>query len=98
MSQDQGAPTPQPRALPAAPSYDVGYRKPPVQTRFKPGQSGNPKGHPKPQASLAQSLLKALLRKVKITENGEVKSIHRSRNRAKVRSQGLPPVAKPPLQ
>ena len=24
--------------------YEVGYGKPPVATRFKPGQSGNPKG------------------------------------------------------
>lgn len=26
---------------------DVGYCKPPVETRFKPGQSGNPSGRPK---------------------------------------------------
>jgi hypothetical protein len=25
---------------------DVGYRKPPLHTRFKPGQSGNPRGRP----------------------------------------------------
>jgi hypothetical protein len=28
-------------------SYDVGYGKPPVATRFKPGRSGNAKGRPK---------------------------------------------------
>ena len=27
--------------------YQVGYGKPPKRTRFKPGQSGNPKGRPK---------------------------------------------------
>ena len=27
--------------------YEVGYAKPPANTRFKPGQSGNPKGRPK---------------------------------------------------
>lgn len=31
----------------AASSYDVGYGKPPVHSRFKPGRSGNPKGRPK---------------------------------------------------
>ena len=35
------------RALIARPGYDVGYGKPPKDTRFKPGQSGNPKGRPK---------------------------------------------------
>lgn len=29
------------------PDYDVGYRKPPSKTRFKKGQSGNPKGRPR---------------------------------------------------
>lgn len=27
--------------------HEVGYAKPPVATRFKPGQSGNPRGRPK---------------------------------------------------
>ena len=27
--------------------YEVGYCKPPKHTRFRPGQSGNPKGRPK---------------------------------------------------
>lgn len=27
--------------------YEVGYRKPPKDSRFKPGRSGNPKGRPK---------------------------------------------------
>ncbi|WP_340586906.1 DUF5681 domain-containing protein [Erythrobacter alti] len=31
----------------ACAEYEVGYGKPPVSTRFKPGQSGNPKGRPK---------------------------------------------------
>ena len=35
--------------LPGAtePAYEVGYRKPPTHTRFKPGQSGNPLGRPR---------------------------------------------------
>jgi hypothetical protein len=33
--------------------YEVGYKKPPVATRFKKGQSGNPNGPPK---KIAQNL------------------------------------------
>lgn len=29
------------------PDYEIGYRRPPGHGRFKPGQSGNPKGRPK---------------------------------------------------
>src|ERR1700737_1709423 len=29
------------------PPYEVGYRKPPAASQFKPGRSGNPKGRPK---------------------------------------------------
>ena len=32
---------------PPSPNYEVGYGKPPVETRFKPGRSGNPSGRPK---------------------------------------------------
>jgi hypothetical protein len=35
------------RALMPRPGYEVGYAKPPEATRFKPGQSGNPRGRPK---------------------------------------------------
>ena len=28
-------------------SYEVGYCRPPMETRFRPGQSGNPRGRPK---------------------------------------------------
>lgn len=35
------------RALVARPAYEVGYGKPPAHSRFKPGQSGNPRGRPK---------------------------------------------------
>lgn len=27
--------------------YEVGYKRPPREHQFKPGQSGNPKGRPK---------------------------------------------------
>lgn len=39
----------QPRKALAAPAadYEVGYGKPPKDTRFQPGQSGNPRGRPK---------------------------------------------------
>jgi len=33
--------------LPNTASYEVGYGKPPVQSRFQPGRSGNPLGRPK---------------------------------------------------
>lgn len=32
---------------PPSSNYEVGYGKPPVETRFKPGRSGNPTGRPK---------------------------------------------------
>ncbi|MEO0399969.1 MAG: DUF5681 domain-containing protein [Pseudomonadota bacterium] len=31
--------------------YDVGYKKPPKATRFKKGQSGNPKGRPRTKSA-----------------------------------------------
>lgn len=34
-------------ALPARDEYEIGYGKPPKATRFKSGQSGNPRGRPK---------------------------------------------------
>ena len=53
--------------------YEVGYRRPPQDTRWQKGQSGNPKGRPKREISLvAHHLLKALEMPVTIhDENGD---------------------------
>ena len=52
-------------------NYEVGYRKPPRHTRFKPGQSGNPRGRPKAEKSLGAALNEALKAKVKMRRNGK---------------------------
>lgn len=60
--------------------YTVGYRKPPQHTKFKPGQSGNPKGRAKrdpksekeeEEADLCSDIDKELQAKIWIVENGE---------------------------
>jgi hypothetical protein len=42
-------------------NYEVGYGKPPVHTRFKKGQNGNPKGFPKGEEKLACALRRLLV-------------------------------------
>lgn len=37
-------------------TYEVGYKKPPVEHQFKPGQSGNPAGPPKARSNLWRHL------------------------------------------
>jgi len=55
--------------------YTVGKGRPPVATRFKPGNSGNLKGRPKGSKN-AQSLAKAELgRKVVVTMNGRKRTM-----------------------
>jgi Family of unknown function (DUF5681) len=41
--------------------YDVGYGKPPLEHRFKPGQSGNPKGRPSRAKRASGQLMRDLL-------------------------------------
>jgi hypothetical protein len=36
--------------------YEVGYGRPPIHTRFKPGQSGNPAGRPKGAQNFATEI------------------------------------------
>jgi len=53
---------PAPEAGPA--NEKVGYGRPPVGTRFKPGQSGNPRGRPKGSKGIDHVLRQALDRRV----------------------------------
>ena len=55
--------------------YEVGYGKPPVKTRFKPGQSGNPRGRPKGVRNFATDVKSTLKAPVKVTRDGKPRKV-----------------------
>jgi len=55
--------------------YEVGYGKPPRNTQFKKGQSGNPKGRLKGRKNMHTILSNVLDRNVTITENGQPRKV-----------------------
>ena len=57
--------------------YDVGYGKPPKNTQFKRGQSGNPRGRPKRTRNFKTDLQEELDAPVTISEGGQTKTISR---------------------
>ena len=50
--------------------YTVGYKKPPQDTRFKRGRSGNPRGRLSGSKNLKTVLCDALNEPIVVTENG----------------------------
>jgi Family of unknown function (DUF5681) len=59
----------------SASGYHVGKGRPPVATRWKPGQSGNPRGRPRGSKNLGTMLTEELNEKVKIQRNGGTQSV-----------------------
>lgn len=55
--------------------YDVGYKKPPENGKFKKGESGNPKGRPKKDDSTISLFEEELSSEIVINENGTKKVI-----------------------
>jgi hypothetical protein len=56
-------------------TYKVGKGQPPLATRWKAGQSGNPRGRPKGAKNLVTIFSEALSQKLEIQENGKVRKI-----------------------
>ena len=55
--------------------YEIGYGKPPEKSRFKKGETGNPKGRPKGKRNIATVLNAILNEKVLINENGRKRKV-----------------------
>ena len=51
--------------------YEVGYGKPPEDTKFKDGKSGNPKGRPKGSKNTYKLLQEILDQKLEVVDNGK---------------------------
>jgi hypothetical protein len=62
---------------------EVGYGKPPKATRFKKGQSGNPKGRPAGAKGVKASLKHELDSKITVREGGRDKKITKAEAIAK---------------
>jgi hypothetical protein len=55
----------------------VGYGRPPVTSRFKPGKSGNPKGRPKGTKNLKALIREAMTASIAIQEGERTRRVSR---------------------
>jgi hypothetical protein len=53
--------------------YEVGYGRPPLHSRFKPGKSGNPKGRPKQSRNLRTIVKQVLTEDMHIRNGGRLR-------------------------
>lgn len=64
-------------------NYEVGYKHPPREYQFKPGQSGNPQGRPKKNKTFKEEISNELDELIYIQENGQKKQITKRKALAK---------------
>jgi hypothetical protein len=64
-------------------NYEIGYGKPPKHTRFKPGQSGNPRGRPNGTRNLKTDLAEELAQRIAINEGGRRLAVSKQRGMLK---------------
>ncbi|WP_425230801.1 DUF5681 domain-containing protein [Sphingomonas sp.] len=55
--------------------YEIGYGKPPMQHRFKPGHSGNARGRPRGARGFKSLVEEALEAKVTLKEGGKNRKV-----------------------
>jgi len=55
--------------------YEVGYCRPPKHTRFKPGESGNPKGRPKETKDPEKLFDRELSKPIRINDGGQPRTL-----------------------
>jgi hypothetical protein len=65
-------------------SGSVGYKRPPLHSQFKPGQSGNPKGRPKGRRNLKHDLQAEFSERITVREGD--RAIRMTKQRAMVKS------------
>ena len=58
-----------------APDYKVGYGQPPLASRFKPGNPGNPTGRRKRRKTVGDIIREALTRRIEVKENGRSRKV-----------------------
>jgi Family of unknown function (DUF5681) len=56
-------------------NYKVGYGRPPLERRYKPGCSGNPKGRPKGSRNAKTIVSGVVNKKVPVRQNGKVRHV-----------------------
>lgn len=59
--------------------YEVGYGRPPAHTRFRKGQSGNPKGRPRGTKNLKTDLMEELGERILVREGERAQRVSKQR-------------------
>jgi hypothetical protein len=64
--------------------YKVGFKRPPLHSRFRPGRSGNPKGRPRGRRNLKSDLHEELSEQITLREGD--RQVRMTKQRALVKS------------